>query len=193
MDTRTVRRLETRRSILDAAWALADRDGIASWTLRDLAADVGMRAPSLFTHFDGRDAILDALFAEGWALLAEHLDALPPRDLSPTEQLIARTEALVDFCTASPARYQLMFTHVLGGWEPTPEAYAVSRQTWEAMVAGLAGAGVTDPRHLDLFASIGAGIVAQQVANDLGGDRYRRLVAEAVDMFLSHVRTATTQ
>lgn len=187
MDVRTARREATRRAIVDAAWVLAERDGLASWTLRDLGDAVGLRAPSLYTHFDGRDAILDAMFAQGWDELAGRLAAVEVDRSDPVATLVAGTETYVDFCVDSVARYQLLFTHVLGDWEPSPEAYAASQRAWAAMVGDLAAVGAGAPEHVDLYTAIGAGLVAQQLANDRGGDRWRRLVPDAVAMFLAHV------
>lgn len=187
-DLRSARRVDLRRRVLDAAWELAERDGLTGWTLRDLAAEVGMRAPSLYTHFDGKDAIHDAMFAQGWEQLDEVLDALPVAGLDAGERLTLATEAFVDFCTASVPRYQLLFTHVLGEWTPSAEAYAPSQRVYARLLDELAAIGVTDPAAVDLWTAVVSGLVAQQLANDRGGDRWRRLVSRAVAMFLAHVR-----
>lgn len=185
-DLRAVRRADTRQRILDAAWVLAERDGLAQWTLRDLGAAVGMRAPSLYTHFDGRDAILDAMFAQGWEQLEQTLHALDVQGLAPRASLLAGAEAFFDFCTASVPRYQLLFTHVLGEWQPSADAYRVSQRAYGRMVLHFADAGITDQAALDLWTGITSGLVAQQLANDRGGDRWRRLLPDAVDMYLAH-------
>lgn len=185
-DLRAERRADTRERILAAAWELAERDGLANWTLRDLGAAVGMRAPSLYTHFDGRDDILDAMFAQGWEQLERTLHAIDGTGGEPRQALLAGATAFFDFCTASIPRYQLLFTHVLGEWEPTPAAYAVSQRAYNRMVLQFADAGITDQSALDLWTGLVGGLVAQQVANDRGGDRWRRLLPDAVDMFLAH-------
>ena len=46
------RREATRQEILAAAWDVAREQGVAQLTLREVAERVGMRAPSLYTHFD---------------------------------------------------------------------------------------------------------------------------------------------
>lgn len=191
-DLLDARRTDLRQRILAAAWELAERDGLTGWTLRDLGAAVGMRAPSLYTHFDGKDAIHDAMFAAGWQQLLDEVDALPLAGLTVAERLTAVTEAFCDFSTASVPRYQLLFTHVLGAWEPSPASYAVSQTAYRRLVEELAAVGVSDPAEVDLWTAISAGLVAQQLANDRGGDRWRRLVPDAVSMFLTHVGVAPT-
>ncbi len=187
-DLRTARRADTRDRVLEAAWELAERDGLANWTLRDLAAAVGMRAPSLYTHFDGRDDILDAMFAQGWEQLEQELHALEDDEGDGRIGLLEGAAAFFDFCTASVPRYQLLFTHVLGEWTPSAEAYGVSQRAYSRMVLHFARVGVTDQRALDLWTGLLSGLVAQQLANDRGGDRWRRLLPDAVDMFREHTR-----
>ena len=48
---------------------------------------------------------------------------------------------------------------------------------------------VTDPKALDLLTAIGNGLADQQISNDPGGDRWSRLVDEAMEMFFNHVKT----
>lgn len=189
VDVRQRRRSATRRDILAAAWRLAERDGLAGLSLRDLAAEVGMRAPSLYTYFDSKGAIYDAMFAEGYAALDGALAGLPsPEGTDVRPWLVAAVRRFLDFCAASMPRYQLMFTRALPGWEPSPAAYAASLSSWDRMAEALAEAGVEGERALDLWTAVISGLAAQQLANDPGGDRWSRLAPEAVAMFLSYLK-----
>jgi len=51
----------TRERVLAAAIDLADRDGIASLSMRKLAQELGVEAMSLYHHVASKDAILDGL------------------------------------------------------------------------------------------------------------------------------------
>src|SRR5258708_16154448 len=66
-DRQAERREATRREIVDAAWEIAKRDGLAAVTLREVAARVGMQSPSLYTHFASKNAIYDAMFGQAWS------------------------------------------------------------------------------------------------------------------------------
>ncbi len=187
-DVRTRRREQTRHEILDAAWRLAERDGIAGLSLRDLAREVGMRAPSLYTYFDSKAAIYDAMFAEGYRQLeAETAHVVADPD-DPVGTLAVMFAAFLDFCNASIARYQLMFTRAIPDWEPSPDAYAVSIAAYERGVEQLAELGIEGQRAMDLWTAVAAGLAAQQLANDPGGDRWIRLVPDAAEMFVEHLR-----
>lgn len=182
------RRARTRREILDAAWRLAERDGIAGLSLREVAREVGMRAPSLYAYVDGKSGLYDAMFAEGWrqqTAVTSTLDDQLDRGMPPRDVLVLGTKAFLRFCQASIARYQLLYTRAVPDWRPSPEAYAVSQRAYAQMAATFARIGIRDQRRLDLWTALGAGLAAQQLANDPHGDRWYALIEDAVDMFLA--------
>src|SRR5579862_9287532 len=74
-DRRAERREATREEILDAAWELARQHGVAGFSLRDVAAKIGMRPPSLYWYFHSKNAIYDAMFAAGNRELLGRLEA----------------------------------------------------------------------------------------------------------------------
>jgi AcrR family transcriptional regulator len=180
------RHLATRDEILAAARELAHRDGIGATSLRELAAAVGMKAPSLYSYFPSKAAILDALFADGYRELDAVLAELP-RTGDLRADLRTGFRAFLDFCVDDLPRYQLLFTRVVPGWQPSEDAYAVSRTSYDRMVAWFAELGVTDQRAIDLWTGLTAGFAAQQVANDPGGDRWIGLVDDGVDVFVRHL------
>ncbi|MEW2383549.1 TetR/AcrR family transcriptional regulator [Micromonospora sp. NPDC047707] len=53
--------LLTRQRIVEAAAALIDAEGLAAFSTRRLAAELGVRGPSLYNHFATKDEILDAV------------------------------------------------------------------------------------------------------------------------------------
>lgn len=53
--------LLSRKAIVDAALRIVDAEGVAGLSMRKLAADLGVRGPSLYHHFASKDEILDAI------------------------------------------------------------------------------------------------------------------------------------
>jgi len=192
-DRRTERHEATRAEILDAAWELVRTEGLAGLNLRDLARKVGMQAPSLYSYFDSKHAIYDAMYAQGCRDYVEREAELATTG-DPLTDLQTGVRFFVGFCTEDPARYQLLFQRTIPGFEPSPESFAISVESLEAMRARLAAAGITDPRAIDMLTAIGTGIADQQISNDPGGNRWSRLVDEAMEMFFHHVsnRNKTT-
>jgi AcrR family transcriptional regulator len=176
-----------------AAWEVAREQGVAQLTLRQVATRVGMQPPSLYSHFDSKHAIYDAMFGQGWsAYLAACQEALPSLPPEPRARLRAIAHQFFDYSVADPAWFQLLNQRVVPGFEPSEEAYAPSLAVMELMRTELSGIGVTDEGALDLWVSIVGGLVDSQLANDPGGTRYERLLDRAVDMYADHVGLPST-
>ena len=185
-DRRTERRAATIAEILDAAWALARANGLAALTLRDVAKAVGMQPPSLYSYFDSKAAIYDAMFADGYRQLLDERSSLA----SPTtvEEFKEGCRRFFAFAVADPARYQLLFQRTVPGFEPSAESMALAVDALSWAREALAAIGVDDPRALDLYTALLTGLTDQQISNDPGGDRWGRLLDDALDMYLAHVR-----
>ena len=189
-DTRAIRRDATRARILDAAWDLARRDGLAAITLREVARRVGMRAPSLYTYFGSKNAMYDAMYADGARQLAETLAGLPQAD-DPRETLRGRMRLFIAFCVADPVRYQMIFERPVPGFEPAPQSFQITAAALAGTRADTAAAGAAGEPALDMFRALITGLVSLQVANDPGGDRWTRLQDDAFEMFLVHYTHGT--
>jgi AcrR family transcriptional regulator len=185
-DRKAERREATRREILDTAWEIARRDSLAAVTLREVAQRIGMRSPSLYTHFDSKNAIYDAMFAEAWTEFGAMFAAigLPVEDRAA---LLAGSEAFFDFAAADLARYQLMNQRTIPGFRPSAVAYAASLAAYEQFRAAMGRRGIHDQADLDLWTGILGGMVDQQLANEPGGTRWRSQLPRLVDMYCDEV------
>jgi AcrR family transcriptional regulator len=186
-DRRAERREATRREILDAAWTIARRDGLFAVTLREVGELVGMRAPSLYSHFASKNAIYDAMFGEAWAELTRAMEARTPLPRAPRRALLVGAETFFDFAVADLARNQLMNQATIPDFHPSPQAYAQSVAAYQLMRRHMSDVGVRSQADLDLWTALIAGAISQQLANDPGGRRWRRQLPRLVDMFADEV------
>ena len=167
-----------------ASWSLAREIGLANLTLRDIARQVGMQPPSLYSHFDSKNAIYDAMFGQAWADYEAHaLVELADLPEHPRTAIKRVARVFFDFAAADLARHQLMNQRTIPGFEPSPKAYAPAVRVLEHGVTTLAGLGVTEREDFDIWISLLGGLVDQQLANDPGGDRFARLLDRAIDMW----------
>lgn len=88
----------TRDRLLGAALELFARQGYAATTVRQIAAEVGVRDSAIYGHFTGKQAMYDALFAEAGPASFDvlHIDVDALVDAGPREavpELVARTMA----------------------------------------------------------------------------------------------------
>ena len=187
-DRKAERRAATRREILDAAWEIARESGLAQITLRDVATRVGMRAPSLYSHFESKMAIYDAMYGEAWAEYDVRADDLQ-RDLPehPRAALHVMAGHFYDYAIADLARYQLMNERVIPGFEPSAESYAPAVRVLERGRSAVTALGDVSDADFEIYISLLGGLVGQHFANDLGGDRVSALLARAVDMWADAV------
>jgi AcrR family transcriptional regulator len=178
------RREATRLEILSAAWDAARETSLPGLTLRDVAARVGMQPPSLYSHFASKNAIYDAMFEQAWRQYLVHVTALAEHlPDQPRARLIALAEDYFDWAVADVTRHQLMDQHILAGFRPTEQAYAPSLECYALLQRNLRAAGITTDDAADLYTALLAGLVSQQLANDPGGQRWRRLIPRVMSMF----------
>jgi len=175
------RREATRLEILDAAWETARRDSLAGLTLREVAERVGMQPPSLYSHFASKNAIYDAMFEQAWRTLLQQIPSwIEQLPAGPKARLIKVAELYFDFAVADLARHQLMSVKTIPNFEPSPQAYAASVEAYSRMPTYLP---ISDPADIDVYTALIAGLIAQQLANDPGGQRWRRLIPRVMTMF----------
>jgi AcrR family transcriptional regulator len=183
-----------RDEILKAAWGLARSQGLAGFSLRDLAAAVGMRHQSLYTYFPSKQAIYDAMYAQGMGALVDTRAGLDlPGD--PVRALRQAARAFLAFCVEDPVRYQLLFERVVPDFQPSAASMELSARAVGYLEAWLGAAGLTDPADVDFWRALLTGLAGQQLANDPGGGRWIRLADRAIDGLLGtarpRVRTAS--
>jgi AcrR family transcriptional regulator len=185
------RRRAVEREILDHAWSVMAREGVAALSVREVARAAGMRQQSLTYYFPTKQALLDALFADGFADLADILDRLPPaRDAD--EGVVAVGEAVVDYCTTHPARYHLMFQRTVPGFAPTDESHQVALRCLGVLASRLHAAGVRKPADVALVRGIISGLAAEQIANDPAGRTFVAQVGRGLRAALAAFRQPMT-
>jgi AcrR family transcriptional regulator len=191
VDWREARRQSARDAIVDAAWKLVREEGLAALSLRDLAKRAGITTPTVYAYFDSKNAIYDAMFGMAAAEFADQMSG--PDDFEGPQAVLGEgARRFVEFCTSDVARYQLLFQRTIPGFEPTPESFAPAVRALDALRARLAVIGVTDPRHVDMWTALATGLVDQQISNDLGGDRWTRLIDDFVGMYLAYCKSSRT-
>jgi AcrR family transcriptional regulator len=105
-----------RDRLLDLASREISAHGEAALSVRSLASEAGTSPSAVYTLFGGRDALLAAVSAEGFARFATHL-AASPRTVDAGADLASLGLAYRSFALADPHYYAVMFTH---GVRPDP-------------------------------------------------------------------------
>lgn len=174
--------------IVSAAWELAREQGVAGLSLHELARRLGIRQPSLYSHFDSKIALYDAMFADGNRTLLARLDELAlPAD--PPAALKVWMCAFTQFAVEDTARCTLLFQRPIPGFEPSAASYALACEVLDRGTAAMRAAGIEDPGDVDCVVAVVAGLIDAQVSNDPGGQRWIRHLDRLIDMYLEDVET----
>lgn len=126
-----------RHDIVAAATVLLERTGSEdSISLRAIAREVGIAAPSIGAHFADRAEIIDAVVAKEVGALNEAMAAASAGIDDPVERLFALCRAYYDYGRTYPARYRLLVgRRFVDEWE---DQGRTMEETAPLMAAGIA-------------------------------------------------------
>jgi AcrR family transcriptional regulator len=110
LERRERERAERRQAIVTAARDLAEAEGWEAVTTRRLSDRIEYSQPVLYSHFENRDAIIEAVALEGFSELSAAMHHAKSKARSPQAALRGTVRAYVEFATANPALYEAMFT-----------------------------------------------------------------------------------
>jgi AcrR family transcriptional regulator len=103
-----------REEILDAATELLLNTGHAkAVSIRSVAQQVGVTPPSIYLHFEDKDALLDAVCARYFAKLDTQMQQAAAGQSSAVDVLRAQALAYVRFAAATPELYRIA---TMGEW-----------------------------------------------------------------------------
>ena len=127
-----------RDEILDAATELLLDTGHAkAVSIRSVADRVGVTPPSIYLHFQDKDALLDAVCARYFEKLDEEMQRVSAVQSSTVELLRAQGLAYVRFATENPELYRIA---TMGEWskasrEHADEVYKVGQNTTRLLMS----------------------------------------------------------
>lgn len=98
--------------ILAAAARVLDRDGVEGLSLRAVARETGIAAPSIYAHFADRDAVLTAVVELYLARLLVTVTAARDAHDDPVDALLASANAYARFAAEEPAGYRALFGRI---------------------------------------------------------------------------------
>ena len=163
-----------RRALLDAAGRLLTDEGSDALTMRRIAAEVGCSTTVLYTMFENKHNLANALYLEGFERLRRTLEEVPhsggPLDYLRDLGRAYRTSAL-----ANPSYYGVMFGRPIPEFVPSPESRERAGESLMILVRAVAACVETgtfraeDPRAIAevLWAAV-HGAVSLELAGYLG-------------------------
>ena len=94
--------------MLSEAIGILSRDGGAALTVRRVAAAAGCSTIGVYTHFDGKAGLIDAVVKDGFEALDDAV-AVVDTLTGGVDRLRAGAHVYRDWALANPTRYRVMF------------------------------------------------------------------------------------
>ena len=184
LERRERERAERRQAIVNAARELAESEGWEAVTTRRLSDRIEYSQPVLYSHFENRDAIIEAVAVEGFGELAVAMHQGKSKARSPEAALRGTARAYVEFAKANPALYDAMFTLATDLPFGRPEAPAQLHDAFDEIrkaVEPLAGS--RDPETLtEVVWSSMHGLASLARARRLRPDFHEKRMAILIDL-----------
>jgi AcrR family transcriptional regulator len=153
--------------VVDAAAAIADADGLEAVTLARVAGELGVRAPSLYNHVDGRSDLLRAIAVLGVRELTAALrEAAVGR--SSADALTAAARAYRAYARAHPGRHAATVAAPTAGDEEHRAAAAEAVDVLLAVMRGWDLEGDDAIHAVRAFRSAVHGFVAIEASGGFG-------------------------
>lgn len=103
--------MTTDKKLIAVAAALLDSGGEDAVTLRAVGHHSGLSHNAPYKHFHSRDALLAAVAAADFVLLAKKFKSVRQSSADPTVKLVDALKVVIAFSVKHPARYRLLFSN----------------------------------------------------------------------------------
>jgi AcrR family transcriptional regulator len=120
---------DTRERIVVVAEELIALHGVEGFQLKDVAARIGIRPPSIFAHFAGREAIAQAVAERMVGGIASLVDEI--KDEEPAATLTRWVRNLVAYLSEHPAHVRLILRDMAHVGSPNVASIASAQQSME--------------------------------------------------------------
>ena len=130
----TLKVSKTKIRILDAASALFLDGGAAALSVRAIANRAGLSTIGIYSHFKGKQGILDTLYIEGFGYVSDAVKASHAEG-DPKAAIIAATHRCIMVAEQHRAHYKLIFGEGDSNYIPSSDAKQAGRDAFFELVA----------------------------------------------------------
>jgi AcrR family transcriptional regulator len=123
-----------KEKILDAASQLFLQGGTAALSVRAIAKAAGVSTIGIYSHFEGKQGILDALYIEGFEAVDSAMSVLD-LGLNPVDTILRAANNYLDLAESLPAHYNLIFGESDSNYAPGPTARLAGAAAFNKNVA----------------------------------------------------------
>lgn len=129
---------DSRTKILNAASELFLEGGASALSVRAIAGRAGLSTIGIYSHFQGKQGILDTLYIEGFNMVYEAA-TLPTNDKVGKDDVLNAAQGYLQVARDHEAHYRLIFGEGGMGYEPSEDARKASKNAFNQLVKLVGG------------------------------------------------------
>lgn len=133
-----------KKKILDAASLLFLQGGVSALSVRAIAAKAGVSTIGIYSHYNGKDGLLETLYIEGFSMVSDAMTVDDPSD--PRAAILMGCRRYLDIAHNHQAHYQLIFGDAGADYQPSDIARAASIKAFGKL---LSFASIILPKNAD--------------------------------------------
>lgn len=188
--------MDSRTKILNAATELFLEGGGSALSVRAISRKAGLSTIGIYSHFQGKQGILDALYIEGFNLVRQAMDVVPAGSATKA-QVLESCLGYLKVGEKNEAHYRLIFGESDPGYQPSVDAIAARDDAFSKLVSV---AGSYLPNHskavdrrqvaLDVWAIV-HGYVSIRHRGAISNDSFidwKSMAIRVVSMYLDSVK-----
>ena len=131
---------DAKDKILAAASALFLEGGSSALSVRAISKRAGLSTIGIYSHFNGKQGILDELYIEGYELVSAVMNREKNREKnfsSPKEAILQAVKGYLRIADKYEAHYRLIFGESDPNYAPSPEAIDASQKAFARLIEGV--------------------------------------------------------
>ena len=189
--------MPTPEAIVEAAYRIFVAQGLSGLSMRNVSKRIGVTATALYRHFDGKDALIEAVSERGFHFFAAELLRKPvARD--PRRRVLQILDRYRDYAFRRPELFRLMFAAPRRHLRRFPADFSAHRSSVfdelrhaveRGQAEGMIRRGGSLEIALDLWAHAHGLVSLYQVGRFAQGPRsFAALYRRSLDRFLRGLR-----
>jgi AcrR family transcriptional regulator len=127
---------DAKDKILAAASALFLEGGSSALSVRAISKRAGLSTIGIYSHFNGKQGILDELYIEGYELVSAVMNREKGFS-SPKEAILQAVKGYLRIADKNEAHYRLIFGESEPNYAPSPEAIDASQKAFARLIEGV--------------------------------------------------------
>jgi AcrR family transcriptional regulator len=125
---------DAKSTILKAASELFLEGGASALSVRAISKRAGVSTIGIYSHFNGKQGILDELYIEGFERVFAAMDTLKSAK-GPRETILLGVRGYLEVAEKYEAHYRLIFGESDAGYSPSEEARAIAEKAFKRLIS----------------------------------------------------------